>query len=510
MSVNSRPGIYISEVVQQSITIPDTPSDAYSVFVGPTYSGPTQDVVGVPTRITSWKDFTTIFGGFNDVSLATPYAVWHYFNNGGNACLVSRVIPVAATASSVTVPDRAATAQSTLSFTAMSEGVWGTNLKVQVIARSTTPDVGRFDLRVYLGGTAAANIVESWIDLSMVASDLRYVANIINSQTAGSNYVKVVDLNSPTTPPSDAPLVGTYSLSGGTAGSLAASDWNATIDNLDMVEHAITFNLPGKNPTSDPTVISHAITYAEGRGDAFLVVDPSSGLSVAQAVAEQGTLPQTSYAAYYYPWLYMIDPSNAATVTASKLTAPGGAVMGVIASIDHTVGAFQAPAGLRAKVAGAFNLERKFTTADLDTLNNAYVNAIRNHPIGGICIFGARTFARTSALRYVPVRRNLIFIKDNVQRLVSPYVFENNDETTWTSIEVTVANFLINLWSEGGLTGVTADQGFYVICDGTTNTPATIDAGELHVQVGVALESPAEFIVINIGQWQGGSTAFEA
>jgi phage tail sheath protein FI len=181
-----------------------------------------------------------------------------------------------------------------------------------------------------------------------------------------------------------------------------------------------------------------------------------------------------------------------------------------MASIDKNVGAFQAPAGLRAKVVGAVNLERKLASTDLDTLNAAYVNVIRNHPVGGICVFGARTLSRTTQLRYVPVRRNLIYIKDNVRRLVSPYIFENNDATTWYSVELTIAQFLTNLFNQGGLLGATVNQAFYVICDDTVNTAATIAAGELHVTVGVSLESPAEFIVVNIGQWQGGSTAFEA
>ena len=44
----------------------------------------------------------------------------------------------------------------------------------------------------------------------------------------------------------------------------------------------------------------------------------------------------------------------------------------------------------------------------------------------------------------------------------------------------------------------------------TNNTAATIDQGIVNVTVGVALSYPAEFIVINLSQWTGGSNAVES
>jgi phage tail sheath protein FI len=41
-------------------------------------------------------------------------------------------------------------------------------------------------------------------------------------------------------------------------------------------------------------------------------------------------------------------------------------------------------------------------------------------------------------------------------------------------------------------------------------TQADIDGGRLIVLIGIAPVTPAEFVIIRIGQWQGGSRVEEA
>ena len=59
------------------------------------------------------------------------------------------------------------------------------------------------------------------------------------------------------------------------------------------------------------------------------------------------------------------------------------------------------------------------------------------------------------------------------------------------------------------LKGATTSEAFYVVCNSTNNTAVTVDNGEVHIEVGVALQYPAEFIVINLSQWTGGSNSIE-
>jgi phage tail sheath protein FI len=44
----------------------------------------------------------------------------------------------------------------------------------------------------------------------------------------------------------------------------------------------------------------------------------------------------------------------------------------------------------------------------------------------------------------------------------------------------------------GGLAGSTASESFYVVCDSTINT--VVQSGEVRMEVGVALQFPAEFV----------------
>jgi phage tail sheath protein FI len=74
----------------------------------------------------------------------------------------------------------------------------------------------------------------------------------------------------------------------------------------------------------------------------------------------------------------------------------------------------------------------------------------------------------------------------------------------WNHITSVLSQFLNQFWQSGGLAGLSAPSAFYVLCDSTNNTPDQIQQGVVHVEVGVALQFPAEFVVIKIGQWAGG------
>jgi phage tail sheath protein FI len=57
--------------------------------------------------------------------------------------------------------------------------------------------------------------------------------------------------------------------------------------------------------------------------------------------------------------------------------------------------------------------------------------------------------------------------------------------------------------------GTKASDAFFVRCDRTTMTQDDIENGRLIMIVGVAPVYPAEFVIIQIGQWAGGSSVQE-
>jgi phage tail sheath protein FI len=98
------------------------------------------------------------------------------------------------------------------------------------------------------------------------------------------------------------------------------------------------------------------------------------------------------------------------------------------------------------------------------------------------------------------MRRSLTFIQKRLNDLSQFALFENNTEVLWARLITVLGSFLNEYRNQGGLRGSTANQAFYIKCDEENNTAATIAAGEVHIEIGVALEYPAEFVVNNLSQ----------
>ena len=80
----------------------------------------------------------------------------------------------------------------------------------------------------------------------------------------------------------------------------------------------------------------------------------------------------------------------------------------------------------------------------------------------------------------------------------------------WKKLTRTITEFLTRVWQGGALFGATAAQAFYVRIDEALNPPSTQALGQLFIEVGLAPAYPAEFIVLRIGIWQGGSQTTES
>ena len=117
---------------------------------------------------------------------------------------------------------------------------------------------------------------------------------------------------------------------------------------------------------------------------------------------------------------------------------------------------------------------------------------------------GARTLLQDgTANKYVNMRRSLIYIEQSLKNLTEFAIFENNDARLWSRINTVIGVFLNQYRNQGGLRGATAADAYYILCDATNNTAASIASGAVNIQVGVALQYPAEFIVINLSQITG-------
>jgi phage tail sheath protein FI len=168
---------------------------------------------------------------------------------------------------------------------------------------------------------------------------------------------------------------------------------------------------------------------------------------------------------------------------------------------------FKAPAGSAAVIRPAVSVTA-LTNDEFNLVsgNPTNLNIIRFVPGSGICVMGARTLGSLYSDRYVPVRRTLNYLSSNLKNITEFAVFEPNDQNLWSTVRGVVSGFLDDFWRNGGLAGAIAADAFYVKCDSSINTPAVVSSGELRIEVGVALQRPAEFVIIKIGQIDGGAT----
>lgn len=339
-----------------------------------------------------------------------------------------------------------------------------------------------------------------------------YIGTILSLR---SEYIKVDE----TTGVYSAALRPAYTnpliFTGGADGSApAAADYtgssNAVLKEFDVLERPLVVFAPelGNQITSSFTeanvqTVQNAMTsWAADNGKAFVVLDTQSGKTPATVITYSNALTASSNAGMYYPNFYVTD-SKAQSANALRLVGPASAVAGLMLATDRAFGPHKSTAGISAKLAGAIALEYAFTSTELDNLNTATnpVNAIRNLPGAGIVVMGGRTLKASSSItKYISTRRSLFYIKRQMEVLTQFALFENNSEVLWSRIRTSLTAFLNEYRNQGGLRGASVEQSFYIKVDAENNDATSIAAGIVNVEVGVALERPAEFVVITLSQ----------
>jgi len=205
----------------------------------------------------------------------------------------------------------------------------------------------------------------------------------------------------------------------------------------------------------------------------------------------------SKYAAFYYPWLRVVDPLDASSDVVREIPSSGH-VAGQYARTDFEVGVHKAPAN--APLEWVQDVTITINSAVHGVLNPVGINVIRPLPGRGIRIFGARTISSDPSWRYVNVRRLLMMIEEAIDLSTQWAVFEPNDVYTRSKLRLSLISFLIALWQQGALMGGSADEAFFVKCDEENNPPSERDKGRLLAEVGVAPSKPFEFIVLRVGR----------
>jgi len=263
------------------------------------------------------------------------------------------------------------------------------------------------------------------------------------------------------------------------------------IESLKDLSEARIIAAPGK---TSQTIQLALITQCERLRYRFAILDgeqdPAGGSIT--SILNHRNLYDTSFAAYYQPWVSVIIDGQTRNLPAS------GYLAGVYARVDNTRGVWKAPAN--ETVLNVTGLKTGFTTGEQDLLNPRGVNLIRQFDTGGIRVWGARTLSSDPDVKYINVRRTLIFLEASIDRGTQWVVFEPNTPETWTRLTDSVSAFLLTQWREGALFGDSAAKAFFVRCDESTMTADDILNGRLICHIGVAIVRPAEFVIFRIEQ----------
>jgi len=367
-------------------------------------------------------------------------------------------------------------------------------------------------------------------NLSLEPFHPRYILNqTILDEIAGfdptKQWIKVDKLAVPPVqaalPARLAALAGPANLSGGQddhPGALAAANYQTGLDVLRDIDEVNLICVPDAAAHNDCQTIQQAMIehcLLPQLQDRFAILDswPNALPSGQGSIEQQRAQVQSDrgFAAIYYPWLEVRDPASSGPLPRSIFIPPSGHVAGVYARTDSERGVHKAPANVG--IRGVLGLERILSDGQHGPLNLAGINALRIFPGSAqITIWGARTTVDPTIndWLYVNVRRLMIYIEESIAEGIRWAVFEPNNLALWQKLKRTINDFLTRVWRDGALFGDTAEKAFYVRIDESLNPASSRALGQLHIEIGVAPVRPAEFIIVTIGLWDGGSAISES
>jgi len=241
-----------------------------------------------------------------------------------------------------------------------------------------------------------------------------------------------------------------------------------------------------------------ADTPARLAPDATTLSNWGNNAAGAAVDGEVGLIENNAYSAVYYPWGYTSD------LLGNYIVVPPSHIMlRTIALSDNVSYPWFAPAGVRrggvtnaSSVGYVEAATGEFKTVALntgqrDTLAAVHVNPITYLAGTGLVAYGQKTRQLVaSSLDRINVARLVIYMRYQLNVIAKPFIFEPNDTITRNEIKQQIEKFLLELVGQRAL------YDYLVVCDSSNNTPARIDANELHVDIAIEPVKAVEFIYI--------------
>ena len=116
----------------------------------------------------------------------------------------------------------------------------------------------------------------------------------------------------------------------------------------------------------------------------------------------------------------------------------------------------------------------------------------------GVIIFGARTLSNEVRYQFINTRRIVSMIVEQLRRDTAWAVFETNNPHLWDVLDRDVRYRLEQFSSAGALRSESKEEDYRVLCDSSVNTPASLDAGQVNVEVTLRPVGTTERVLIDL------------
>ena len=479
MTEFQHPGVYIEEIANGPRPIEGVPT-SIAAFLGAAERGPLH-----PCQVTGFVEYARLYG-VDAAGGYLPHTVRGFFENGGKQLFVCRTVAEGATTARADAGD--------FEVRANGPGDWGHRLWVSIRAQSEGFRIGA---AYFAAGVAIYDPFDPANDNRQPRPQCQEEYRDLSIDPASPDYfAKRLDADA-------RPLLFALTLKPGASGStLPVARDGVLVDSVLVADPQGVVVLDARicddvsvvyAPAADETLQRALVRHCEQSRRRIAILDLPRGVTNPGSLNPRTSIADSSYAASYWPWLWVQDPAGA-----RMLAPPGGHVAGIYARLDSERGVHKAPAN--EAVRGAVGLEYVMDDIQQDALNPRGVNAIRSFPERGIRVWGARTLSSDAQWKYVNVRRLLLYLETSIYRGTQWVVFEPNDEQLWSRVRDTVRLFLRATWRSGALQGNTEEHAFFVLCDRDTMSQEDILQGRLICEIGIAPIKPAEFMIFRIFQ----------
>ena len=222
-----------------------------------------------------------------------------------------------------------------------------------------------------------------------------------------------------------------------------------------------------------------------------VILDESSKSNVRNTISRfEGRSLDTSFAAAYYPDIFVRKPSNNSPLRVP----PSVGMLGVMSLNDTIADPWFAPAGLNR---GRLNAVRSHVQMNRDLLDELYDADI--NPIyepagrkGEVYAFGQKTLLQNqSALDRINVRRLLINIRRRVKNIAQTLLFEPNRESTLAKFSALVEPIMAEVQARQGV------DRYKVQIDTTTTTQNDVENNTIRGKIYLQPTKSIEFISLD-------------